>query len=1830
MPSWPAIVLFALICAVVPTDAAVLRVNQSAPGQSPDGATWSTAFAAVDDAVRAAAPGDEIWVAAGVYAENLYLDAPLSLYGGFHGMETARGQRKPDVYVTTLSGSYAAPVITSWADIIVDGFSITEGYASADIGLAPGGGGICALAGTPTIANNLISGNIGGNLDGFAFVRTQGAAIYAAGDAEIAWNDIRENLADGCGGVACDGASPSVHNNLIRANWSGEGGALVCSGESALVYGNEVRQNPDTHSGAAIAGGTFVNNTVTDNGGAGVLITGRGLRMANNLIVGNGSGVSLAAGAALGVFRSNDVFNNSGRDYQAMSNPTGSQGNISAAPGFTNAPAAALHLRPDSPCHDAGDDAFIGEGWLDIDGEPRRMGRHVDIGADEVTTAPVGAAIFVSPQGNDRATGLTWAAAKRTLGAALQIAAAGNEIWLADSATQPFSDTAAITWLPGVSLYAGFAGTETARAQRNPAVNICTIYNRITVPAGAGRDTVLDGFTLSGSPATPQPTVGGGVFCTGSSPTLAGLTFTGLIAQRGAAIGILGGSPLVTGCTFTTNRTVAGAPGGCVYAEDAAPNLLGCFFREPRRTGLTSRDCGGVTAVRCQVSFTGCSFSDQSGPAVMATDCTGTIAGCAISACSDGVQILGAASQITLRACAFTANETDALIVSQAASADARDCVFALNAAAAAAADAASLTATNCTLVWNGGPDGAARSANGAKLAFRNSIIAYNVGGVTGPASYRNCCAFSNGAFAFPAGQNGNITRDPVFAASTFGDYHIQPSSPCRDAGDDAAVQPGETDADGRPRRQGARVDIGAYESDGSPRVASSAVLCVRPDGNDAGNGRTWSTAKRTVRAAVDASPSTGAEVWVAAGTYTDGFTLKPGLRVLGGFAGWESSAAQRAAGIQTTLNLKADILAPPNVSRTGGIEAFTIRSGRILCAGSPVLARNTFVRCPRALWVSHGSPRVVDNLFLAGVEGAGAITVSAGSPDIANNTFSGNGWALDLRSGSPVLTNNIIAYSGYAVTVSTSSTPTLRSNCFFGNGDADALGIPSPIGANGNIRRDPLFLDAAHGNFHIQPASPCANAGAAAAALPGDKDIDGAPRVSGVRVDIGADESDVRVWKVTPLVIRVKPSGDDHRDGSSWPKALRTLRAAMDLAAAKGGADIWAAAGTYGEAVTVPPFVSLYGGFSGWEYSASQRRPKTSITLIRGPSGAAPLTVNGSWVPEWVDGFTVWANGAGAGVIRDQYGPLSLAVQITGGVTWLAHNTLVAGGVLADHGAAYIVANFIDGRVHCSAGRPNVLANHISGGVSAYSAALALVNNVLAGGRDAALDCRAGSAWITGNTIARNAGGAQITGGANVVFANNIVAENGAGLSVEPDVSLVARGNDVYGNAPSPEPETGLAASDGNVAVDPRFAAPEHNDLRLRPDSPLRDAGDSAYVSPGQTDVDGRARVIGPRVDIGASEVDGRTFLPMPWRIVRVSPAGLDANDGSSWALAKRSLSSAADAARLAGGGEIWAAEGIYATSGLVLGPFVSLYGGFAAAERTRDGRDPDLHETVVDGGRKGGILTALDGYRTTFVDGCTFRNGAARLNGSVWLPAALDVGAATVANNLIALNYGYFDATNRAWSGVAGVRGGRGAAVEANTIAGNYGVGVEIGEGGQVRRNQIYGNVALQGAGVYVTGNGARVADNVIASNSAARTGGGIMVEGYDSSVVNNTIAANSAPNGGGASLFCPVTFANNIVAWNTSSVFASDPTGITLSHNSVIGGYPDYDGLADPTGLDGNAQEDPLFMNGPDGDYRLLPASPCIDAGDDAFVLPGETDLDGHARIRSRHVDMGAYEF
>jgi hypothetical protein len=116
----------------------------------PDGLTWATAFNTVQAGIDAAQPGDEVWVAATNYFENLTLKAGVALYGGFRGDETALDQRSWAQQVTILDGRQSNSVVIIQEGATnttrIDGFTIRNGLALA------GGGIYCSNASSQGIS----------------------------------------------------------------------------------------------------------------------------------------------------------------------------------------------------------------------------------------------------------------------------------------------------------------------------------------------------------------------------------------------------------------------------------------------------------------------------------------------------------------------------------------------------------------------------------------------------------------------------------------------------------------------------------------------------------------------------------------------------------------------------------------------------------------------------------------------------------------------------------------------------------------------------------------------------------------------------------------------------------------------------------------------------------------------------------------------------------------------------------------------------------------------------------------------------------------------------------------------------------------------------------------------------------------------------------------------------------------------------------------------------------------------------------------------------------------------------------------------------------------------------------------------------------------------------------------------------------------------------------------------------------------------------------------------------------------------------------------------
>jgi probable HAF family extracellular repeat protein len=112
------------------------------------------------------------------------------------------------------------------------------------------------------------------------------------------------------------------------------------------------------------------------------------------------------------------------------------------------------------------------------------------------------------------------------------------------------------------------------------------------------------------------------------------------------------------------------------------------------------------------------------------------------------------------------------------------------------------------------------------------------------------------------------------------------------------------------------------------------------------------------------------------------------------------------------------------------------------------------------------------------------------------------------------------------------------------------------------------------------------------------------------------------------------------------------------------------------------------------------------------------------------------------------------------------------------------------------------------------------------------------------GNALACDSYGQQYPG--NVQITNSILWDEPNQIWNNDNSTITVTYSDINSGWPG----------EGNIDVDPQFINPVSGDYHLLPSSPCINTGDPNYiVEPNETDLDGKPRVIGGRIDMGAYE---------------------------------------------------------------------------------------------------------------------------------------------------------------------------------------------------------------------------------------------------------------------------------------------------------------------------------------------------------------------------------------
>lgn len=234
--------------------------------------------------------------------------------------------------------------------------------------------------------------------------------------------------------------------------------------------------------------------------------------------------------------------------------------------------------------------------------------------------------------------------------------------------------------------------------------------------------------------------------------------------------------------------------------------------------------------------------------------------------------------------------------------------------------------------------------------------------------------------------------------------------------------------------------------------VQAQNIIYVNDDASGANNGTSWTDAFTDFQAGVNAA-SAGDRVFVAVGIYQPAsgasFSMKQGVKIYGGFAGTETSLAQRDLSSGDTSILKgnnASVIRNDNngLDVTAVLDGFMITGGHANSAGASGSGSGMHNK--------ESSP-TIRNVTISGnwggSNGAGMANYQC-SPIITNVTISGNETVYDAGGmynyeSSPTLTNvaitgNIAHRNGGGMLNFTSS-PTLTNVTIAGN-TADFLPI--------------------------------------------------------------------------------------------------------------------------------------------------------------------------------------------------------------------------------------------------------------------------------------------------------------------------------------------------------------------------------------------------------------------------------------------------------------------------------------------------------------------------------------------------------------------------------------------------------------------------------------------------------------------------------------------------------------------------------------------------------------------------------------------------------------------
>jgi hypothetical protein len=792
-------------------------------------------------------------------------------------------------------------------------------------------------------------------------------------------------------------------------------------------------------------------------------------------------------------------------------------------------------------------------------------------------------------------------------------------------------------------------------------------------------------------------------------------------------------------------------------------------------------------------------------------------------------------------------------------------------------------------------------------------------------------------------------------------------------------------------------------------------------------------------------------------------------------------------------------------------------------------------------------------------------------------------------------------------------------------------------------ISEDPRFVDPGGGDYHLSLGSPCIDSGTDAGAP--DHDLDGTARPIDGDGD-GTPTTDMGAYEAPEAAGGTRyvdgATGSDTGDCRDAMAPCQTIVYAIGQALS--GDELHVAGGTYTENLDIDGktlilrggYTADSGGFTpgGGETIVDGGGVDRTLLIHGNDSVVENVTITGGQAPEeqcwggavWVTGGDVTIRGStirdnvsqcgggGAVEVNSDYGPARLTLE---GTTLSGNGGADNGGALHAWDASVLLRNstvmsntagFGGGISFNGAGthsnslviEESIIAHNQAsahgGGLDVYGARLVMTNTLLTGNAAEAID-----------VLSLNSSDASIV---NSTVADNNPSAGQAILAHDPEVSRLTLLNaimwnnalDIQWDGPTDNvsiEHSNIASGwpgEGNISEDPQFVDPGGGDYHLGPGSPCIDSGTDAGAP--DHDLDGTPRPIDGDGDSTATTDMGAYEAPEAAGGTRYidGETGSDAADCRDPLAPCQTIGYAISQA--VSGDELHIAHGTYTENLVIDGKGLLLRGGYTASP---GGFVPGRAETIIDGGGIDRTLAMYSGdseiHHLTITGGQT-PEGECWGGGVVLMHGDFTIRDCVITDN------------------VAGCSGG--------------GISTSLGVGQLTIKDTIItdNQSGIIGGGITAWHTGmARLTNVLLANNTAASSGSAVAVVDGQVSLSNVTIAGNE----GGRAVSgvdedpAPQTLtAQNSIIWgNAPGDLDCSVLDCDVSTSNIGGGFAGT----------GNIDADPQFKDPFEGDFRLLPGSPCVDTGTDADapdhdlqneVRPLDGDGDGVATT-----DMGAFE-